>query len=342
MNKKAAVVHGSLEGELGVEMTEDKMVVSEEDVVEEINPDDPLAAIYAKRDLQLKAQAGEATPPPQEEAKTDTAAPQVDTDVVVIVNGKEKLVAQSRIDAAGGIAAYQKSAAASELLNQASADARRLKERESQLQERERVLSLREQEMTQASRAVEPSIQDALDAIEEMAIEYHEALLDGDTKKASKLLLKMQAASTTTAYSKSEIADEAVRAAKAEMERANRDAANQRFEESRQDAVLEFQERFPDVADDPKLRAMADSETVTIQQAHPTWSPKEIITEAALSVRKWITERTAIPSAERKLEAKRSRDNIRGGSAASVTRQSPPPQSNSNYVEQLRKQRGLE
>ena len=325
--KNKADTTDAMDDKSGIEMVEDLMVVSEAETVEELNKDDPLAAIYAKRDEQLRAQAGESTAPP-EEAKA-TIEPQVDTDVVVVVNGKEKLVAQSRIDAAGGVAAYQKSAAASEMLNQASAETRRLREQESQLQERERALSLREQQMNQPERAAEPSSQDAL---RQAAKEYHEAILDGNMDKAGDLLIQLQATPRAMANSNEEVAATAVRAAKAELERERRDADSRVFEESRHDAVLEFQERFPDVADDPKLRAMADSETIAIQQAHPTWSPKEIITEAAQSVRKWITERTAIPSAERKLEAKRGSANIRGGSAVSVARQVPPPQTKSNYV----------
>ena len=337
MSKKEAVNHGSLDNELGVEILEDKMVVAEEDSVEEIDLNGPLAAIYAKRDLQLKAQAGE-IPTKIEDVKLETTA-LADPEITVVVNGKEKLVAQSRINAAGGVAAYQKSAAASEMLNQASADSRRLREQEVQLQERERLLIVREQQMNQPEKVAGPSSQDAL---RQIAKEYHEAILDGEMEKAGELLIQLQATPRAMVEGKNEVAAEAVRVARAEMERDRSDAADKLFEANRQDAVLDFQERFPDVADDPKLRAMADSETVTIQQAHPTWTPKEIINEAAQSVRKWITERTAIPSAERKLDAKRGLGNIRGGSAVAVTRQAPPPQTKSNYVENLRKQRGLE
>lgn len=321
----------------GVEMLVETMVVHEVEVEAEveISKDDPLAEIYAKRAEQIRVQAGE-VPAPQVDVAPE---PTKDDEIVVVVNGHEKLVAKSRIDAAGGVVAYQKSAAASEMLNQASAQVRRLKEQESVLLERERVLSLREQEINRSAKTAEPSAQDAL---RQAAKEYHEAILDGNMDKASELLIQLQATPRAMANSNEDVAASAVRAAKAELERERRDEANRAFEERRQDAVLEFQERFPDVADDPKLRAMADSETITIQQAHPAWTPKEIITEAAQSVRKWITERTAIPSAALKLEAKRGTSNIRGGSAVSVARQAPPPQSKAGYVEQLRKSRGLE
>ena len=85
--------------------------------------DDARAAIYAKH---------------QEKRKEELGALQVspDDEITVKVNGKERQVPRSKIDAAGGIEAYQKNAAASELLNQASAEARRVKEEAEQLERR--------------------------------------------------------------------------------------------------------------------------------------------------------------------------------------------------------------
>lgn len=325
-----------------VEMVENTMVVAEADAAEDINPDDPRAAIYAKRDEQLKAQAGDTAIAGDQEAKSEKTAKSTETpsgnEISVVVNGKEKLVAKSRIDAAGGVAAYQKLAAASELLNQTTADARRLREQELHFQERERQLLLREQQY-QSAKTAEPSSPDAL---KQVASEYHEAILDGNIDRANELLVQIQATRNATVGNKEEVAREAVRLARSELERDGIEAARSRFEAERQEAILDFQDRFPDVADDPRLRAMADSETIALLEAHPNWSPKVIITEAAQSVRKWITERTAISSSDQKLATKRGQDSIRGGSAVAALRPAAPPQTKSNYVETLRKQRGLE
>ena len=326
-----------------VEMIEGAPVRDDAEEVEEINAADPRAAIYAKRDEQIKAQAGDTAP--SEEATVaatskDTApeAKPTDGEVTVVVNGKEKLVAQSRIDAAGGIAAYQKTAAASEMLNQASAELRSAREQAAQIQERERQLTEREQKI-QSERVAEPS---APDALKQIARDYHEAVLDGDMDKAGELLIQMQTTRNATVINKDEIATEAVQRARAEIERDQKESARQRFNAEVAEANLEFQERFPDVADDPELSSMANQKTIALQEAHPDWSPKVIIAEAAQSVRKWITERTAISSSEQKLAIKRSLDNTRGGSVRAVTRPAPAPQTNSDYVSMVRKQRGLE
>lgn len=320
-----------------VEMIEGAPVREDASEVEEINQDDPRAAIYAKRDEQIKQQAGDSEPNDAAAATAAADAKPADAEVTVIVNGKEKLVAQSRIDAAGGITAYQKTAAASEMLNQASAELRQAREHVAQIQERERQLAEREQKI-QSERVAEPSTPDAL---EQIAREYHEALMDGDSDKASKLFIQMQTTRNAT-VNKEEIVNEVVQRTNAEIEREQQAKARQRFAAEVQEANLDYRERFPDIADDPELSSMANQKTIALQEAHPDWSPKVIIAEAAQSVRKWITERTAISSSEQKLAIKRSLDNTRGGSVRAVSRPAPAPQTNSDYVSMVRKQRGLE
>jgi hypothetical protein len=322
----------------GVEIIADKPVLERPNDEEEFDSNDPRAAIYAKRDAQLKAEM-QAEPVASPVAQAAAVEDENSDEVKVVINGKEKLVSQARIDAAGGIVAYQKQAAASELLNQASAEARRIREQEAQILERERQLSIREQEIqNQSFKTPAPSNEDAL----LVAKEYHEAILDGDMEKASRLLIQIQAAQQVATVDKNEVANEAVRRARQEFEMEQSRQEQQYFEDERQEANFDFEARFPDIADDPRLRALANQETIALQEAHPTWTPKEIITAAAQSVQKWATERLAISSTDQKLAAKRGQSNIRGGSVVAAQRQAPAPQTKSNYVEQLRKARGLE
>lgn len=337
----------NLSGEVkGIEIVADKPVLERPVAEEEFDSSDPRVAIYAKRDAKLKAEmqlpaapAEKAAPAAQEEEK----APETKSDeVTVIINGKERLISQVRIDAAGGIIAYQKQAAASELLNQASAEARRLKEHETQILERERQLALREQEELNRQSKINTPAPSNEDALVAAAKEYHEAILEGEMDKASRLLVQMQAAHQGATVNKDELAGEAVRRARQEMESERSQQEQRLFEIERQEANFDFEARFPDVADDPKLRALANQETIALQQAHPTWSPKDVIVAAAQSVQKWATERLAISSTDQKLAAKRGQSNIRGATVIAAQRQAPPPQTKSNYVEQLRKARGLE
>jgi hypothetical protein len=325
----------------GVEIIADKPVLERPNDEEEFDSNDPRAAIYAKRDAQLKAEM-QAEPVASSVAQAVAVEEENSDEVKVVINGKEKLVSQARIDAAGGIVAYQKQAAASELLNQASAEARRIREQEAQILERERQLSIREQEIqNQSFKTPAPSNDDNEDALL-AAKEYHEAILDGDMDKASRLLLQIQAAQSVATVDKNEVANEAVRRARQELDVERSRQEQQQFEIERQEANFDFEARFPLVADDPKLRALANQETIDLQAAHPTWTPKEIITAAAQSVQNWASERLAISSTDQKLAAKRGTSNIRGGSVVAAQRQAPAPQTKSNYVEQLRKARGLE
>lgn len=326
----------------GIQIEVEKPVIElpGDDVDDQLDPNDPRTAIYAKRDAKLKAEMqGDAAAAPVEVPQHDDA-PQTD-EVKVIINGKEKLVSQARIDAAGGIVAYQKQAAASELLNQASAEARRVKEYEAALLAKEQELAQREQEFMRQAQFQTPALSDE-DALLAASKEYHDALLDGDTDKASRLLLQINAARAGATVNKDEIASEAVRKARQELEFERNRKEQERFEIERQEANFDFEARFPDIADDPKLRALANQETIELQRQNPNWTPKEIIIAAAQSVRSWATERMAIPSTDQKLAAKRGATNIRGGSAVAAQRQAPPPQTKSNYVAELRKQRGLE
>lgn len=338
------------------EFAENKEVVIEnkvepieigEEGAEEINEDNPLAAIYAKRTEQLKAQVDEIAKPqeaPPETAKKKTAKVNgaevtiEDGEVVVTINGKEKLVSQSKIDEAGGLATYQIRAAASEKLNQASAELRRVNEQTEQLNAREQAIAVREQAMQETKK---PDLSSP-DDLRQMASQYHEAIMEGSIDLANELLIKMQATQTAMAINPDEIASKAVQRARTEIANEYRAASDKEFEVERIEAMQDCQERFPEIFADAELLNMANQKTITIQKGNPTWRPGAIINEAAKSVRNWMTERSAIPSATKKLDAKRSQDTVKGGTARTAIRSAPVPQTKSNYVESLRKQRGLE
>jgi len=305
-----------------------------EEVDVELDEADPRTAIYEKREAQVREQAGVKEPDEKPEKE-----PVVESDeVMVTINGREKLVAQSRIDAAGGLAAYQKSAAASEMLNTAATEMRRVNEKLAQLDERERQLAFREQQTKESVRTEPPNT----DALKEMATKYHEAILEGDVDIANELLLKMQATQSAMVNNSDEAAEKAVRRARSEIAFENNRDKQQRFAAEVDEANSDFRERFPDIADDPVLSDIANRKTIELQTAHPDWMPKTIITEAAQSVRDWFSKRTAISTTETKIAAKRSQDAVRGGTARAVPRPAPPPQTKGSYVESLRKARGLE
>lgn len=304
--------------------------------------DEGRAAIYAKHAAKMQEQMPELAAETVAEDKEPEPIP--DEDVTVKVNGKEKKVSKSKVEAAGGIDAYQKNAAASELLNQASAEARRLREREEQLQRREQELQFREhaQEAERdAAQKTTPAAPPDTDARKALAREYHEAMIDGDMDKADELLIRMQTAPTATVVDPEKIAERAVQRAREELTAAERKKQAEKFESERIEAVTEFETKHADLAGDPELRAMVNGKTVEIYREHPEMGPKAIVNDAIKSVRSLVT-RIKDPGADDKLNAKRQLSTVRGGSARAIPRPAPPPQTNSSYVQELRKQRGLE
>lgn len=306
----------------------------------EIGEDDPRAAIYAKRDEQIREQAGEE----KAEATKETKPEPEQDEVTVIVNGRERKVHKTKIEDAGGVAAYQKNAAASEMLNQASAELRQVKEQERRLQEREAHLSQREQEIQYQQRAT--NLPATADDLKEIAGKYHEAMTqhligDGDIETANELLIKLQTAQNATVNT-DEIANKAVYMARRELEAESKAATQARFDADCAEGEMRFKDQFPDLAEDPLLFKIVNDRTGEIYQENPNRSPVAIIEEAAKEIRGWVNKRNTATSKDGKLAAKRSQDTVKGGSVRMASRPTPAPQTKSNYVQELRIARGLE
>ncbi len=310
--------------------------IEEPDVEQQV--DDVRANIYAKHAEQRKAELGTAEP----------AAADPDEQVTVKVNGRERQVARSKIDAAGGIEAYQKNAAASEMLNQASAEARRVKEQAEALAIRERDIAEREERLRQAAaeKPAPATTEPPADAgaLKSLARQYHDAMLDGDIDKAGELLLQINAAQKqdATAINPDEIAQRAVQRAREELTADQRREAAERFEADRQAAVAQFSVKHKDLASNPDAFGMVDAKTLEVHREHPDWSAAAIIDEAATRVRNLIKSVSTPTTTSTKLDAKRNRTQINGGSARAAPLPGPVPQTRASYVADLRKQRGLD
>ena len=326
---------------------EDKPEVLDLDVIKEeaINEDDPRAAIYAKH--RDKRQAEISGTPVGSEPQTDAAPAavveeEVEEEVTVKINGREKKVSRAKVDEAGGVDAYQKRAAAAEELRLAKEERHKLQDMEAQLTEKARQLQAYEQQISQRAvqqPAASPPPNEG--EMKQLAGKYHEAILNGDIDVANDLLIKLQGAQKVATPDGEAIARRAVAEAKSAMDAERRAERQQAFELERQEAVARFESEFTDIADDPELRDFADMKTIKIMQAHPDWRPGKVIDEAARQVREALGKPVKAEPSE-KLEAKRSMTTVRGGSSRATPRPVPKPQTSSQYVEGLRKARGLE
>jgi hypothetical protein len=308
---------------------------------EEMDQADPRAAIYKKYDEKRAEEAGEPTPKEDKPAKQSQSQEEEDL-VTVKVNGKERKVARAKIVEAGGVKAYQKSAAADEMLRQASEELRRAKEVESELnvrlmnvQKYEQDLAVRAQQGNRASS--EPPDDGAL---KDMARKYHEAILDGDMDAADDLLVRIQRARTATP-DENVLVNKAAAAARAALIAEQQEAKARLFERERVEVVSKFDEMYPDIAGDPELRNMADAKTLVIYNQNPELGPAAIIEKSVREVREWERSRYGAQPSD-KLDAKRASTVIRSGSARAESRPAPKPMSPSQYVENLRRARGLD
>lgn len=297
---------------------------------EEEQEQDPRDAIYAKYDAARSEEAGIKPELVTEEQAEPEEKP--DAEVMIKVNGRERPVLQSKIDAAGGVDAYQKNAAASEILNQAREKERQVEAQVARLQEIERDLIRQQEDLKQ--KAVPPDE----GAQKKLAEQYHEALLGGDMDQAGELLLQIQAAQKATPVDTAAIANQAVQRARQELDAERKREAVARYNAERDQAVKQFFDEEKDIVKDPELVNMVDAKTVAIMDEHPEWGPAQVMKEAATRVRNWASQRFPVD----KLAAKRSQDVVKGGSARATPRPAPKPQTASDYVTSLRRERGLE
>lgn len=300
--------------------------------------DEARNAIYAKHSAKRVEELGLDTG----DGAAPAAKPAEDDDVTVKVNGRERKVPREKVEAAGGIDAYQKNAAASELLNQASIDAKRVREAEAALVEREQALLRREAEQKEAAaKAVVAPPETG--ARKELARRYHEAMVDGDMDLADDLLVQMQStAPSATSIDADAIAAKAVQKARDELTAEARKKREEAFEADRAAAVKLFETNHSDLANDKELRRLVNEKTAEIYQNDPSLSPKTIIETAIKDVRALVTRIKTPSSREEKIDAKRSQTSVRGGSARAAVTPAKPPQTKSQYVQNLRASRGLE
>lgn len=337
------------------------------------SPVDPRQAIYDNYDKSRSGESDEDESKPDDEpaepndddSVIEEGEPKADSEPVkkdpemttVKINGVEKLVEKSKVDNAGGVVAYQKLHAAEQKLLEASENQRILNDQAEQLRKREESLNEREQALSTKKDAPDskpndpPEIDgDQKKALAEKVKLHREAIYEGEDDLADQLMLDIwtmaRDSNATTQNFLDEIGDKATQRALETLEQ-------KQFEKERVSAVDRFNTEYEDVASDPKLRALADTRSGELFEEHPDWSPERIILEAAKETREWFqgagggqsdeqSSSTQVnDSALQKMSDKRSLSTPSSASGRKVQKQTKQAESNSEYIQRLKKERGL-
>ena len=211
---------------------------------------------------------------------------------------------------------------------------------------KERALLQREQQINHYVQNLKsrPSEQDAsteneVGDMDDIVEKYHTALFEDDAVEAARLLKTLSNSGRGNA---TQNVEEVVHRAIASYDQSKKVEVRKQqqfaYQKSLEDAVRSFEEDYPDIADSPELRTVADNRTVTLTQENPEWTPSEIIKAAAEYTREWAG---TMPNSNGRLERKKKIVSQPKSARASANIGSDQvPMTPSQIVEEMRKARG--
>ena len=227
--------------------------LSEEGVEEEIQQEDPKSPVWQTNDGQWVTS--------------------------VKVNGEEV-----QVPFEGLKTSHQKDVASQRRFEAAAQKERFLQQKEQQL--RNYVMQLKAQQSSPPKEG-EEEVPDT-DSYKEKVKEYHQALYEDDADKAAELLQTLTTGRSQDATPNVEEAvNKALNQAFARQQVAQAKQQQQVYEKSVKEAVSWFESEYPEIANTPELRAIADNRTVTIMKERPDMAPGHIIQAAAEYAREW-------------------------------------------------------
>jgi len=239
---------------------------------------------------------------------------------------------------------HQKDKASQKRFEEAAEYGRRVQEREAQLNAY--VTQMRQQQEQQQR---SPPSQDATPAQEEpddspdLIKKYHEALYEDDADKAAELFkaLTNRGRSEPATQNVEEVVEQVLGRTIAQQRAQTQREKQWAYQKSMEDAVKWFDGEYPDIANAPELRSIADNRTIDLTQEHPDWSPKQIIQEAAETTRQWAKEFLSPDKNERATRKKKLTQHPKAASASSkIGEDEPAPQSASDIIQEMKHARG--
>ena len=244
-------------------------------------------------------------------------------------------------------ASHQKDRASQKRFEEAAEYARRVQQREAQLNA---YVQQMQQKQNQQVQQTQPPPKDAEPAPEqpddspELIKKYHEALYQDDADKAAELFkaLTNKGRSQPAPTQNIEEVVEKVLGRTIAQQRAHSERQQQwAYQKSLEDAVKWFDAEYPDVAGVPELRAVADNRTIELTQSNPDWSPKQSMQEAAETTRQWAKDFLSPNKNERVERKKKIVQHPKAARAsARIGEDEPVPQTASDIIEEMKKVRG--
>jgi len=323
---------------------------------EELDPRERIARKYEKDNYGIDHDdAPEPEPAAQgDKVETKPVEDELDTPpepetVEIKVNGRTLTVDKAKVDAVGGVEFYQKQVAVGDGFKDLAEQRKRLDEEKAALEEEKRRLHTQQPNLPPADDSTQtsqdlPTSDDQRREKADLVKKHREALLDGDDKTADKLMMELLGSAQGSQPATQPIDPE-------ELEgRVINKAVALMTEQGQQKEIRSAGDQFfgenPELLIDKRLFAAVDDETNVVAAEHPTWGTKQVMDEAYNRVQEWrgITPGSPKPSTPPtdRVSEKRSLRSPRAGTGRATTPPQKPPQTNSEYVTQLRKARGLE
>lgn len=316
---------------------------------------DPRNAIYARRSqVQAEAQAASDevfnegressalpradTPPLEEPAPPATPVATGDEFVTIKVYGEERHVPKSDVDAAGGIAAYQKAVAAAEKAQVNDTKARLQAEEQRLLRVAENLRNGLDERGQPLSPKPPPQ---GVPAISKEALEATvKGLYSGDTDEATAALATLVSQISGRGQS-TEVNPEIVRAVEAQvLERIEGREAERTEAQDVAEANRIFRENFKDIANDPALMVWAKgmAEVISADPQFQNSSRAEIAQEVGNRIRGKFGKPTSELESRRQLKSTLTPSSSGSGRVPQVEPQRFP--TNADYIQQLRRNSG--
>ena len=248
----------------------------------------------------------------------------------VKVNGQDVVVPFEGLKSS-----HQKDVASQQRFQQAAHKERVLAQQEAQLRQYAQSLQQRESAPSQQD---EP--EDEFD-YKKTVEEYHQALYEDDADKAAQLLQTLTGRNQATPNI-DEAVDRAVGQAFARRHAEQAKAQQLAYEREVQNAVAWFDQEYPEIAQNPDLRAIADNQTVTLMKENPSWTPGQIIYAAAEYAKEWTNNNLASQQPNKRVERKKKivPQPKSARQSAKMSEDDSGPKTPEQVIEEMRQARG--